>query len=182
VLANKAIADKATKLDREAAEISARLAKAPAVKETSVGKTLGSSLPLPAVSAATFQQQFFSLCANLRGASTALMCGRAGLDTRTDGVDPKGMAAWRRAFKALPPVRQMMVATIICLYRGEADKLWLARLASTCHAADAIAALREAGALRDWGPASCALPRMVSGFATVSARPSVPKTERCGLD
>ena len=60
------------------------------------------------------------------------------------------MAEWRRAYKALPPVRQMMVATIIWLYRGEPDKTWLARLPSTWHAADAVAALVEAGALRDW--------------------------------
>jgi hypothetical protein len=74
-----------------------------------------------------------------------------GVDRRTDAVDPKAMTEWRRAIKALPPVRQMMVATIICLYRGEADKLWLARLPSTWHAADAVAALSDAGALRDWG-------------------------------
>jgi hypothetical protein len=53
---------------------------------------------------------------------------------------------WRRRYKALPPVRQMMVTTIISLYRGEADKTWLARLPSAWHAADAIAALLEAGA------------------------------------
>jgi hypothetical protein len=76
-----------------------------------------------------------------------------GIDRRTDAdaVDPKAMTEWRRAFKALPPVRQMMVATILCLYRGEADKLWLARLPSNWHAADAVAALMGAGALRDWG-------------------------------
>jgi hypothetical protein len=76
-----------------------------------------------------------------------------GIDRRTDAdaVDPKAMTEWRRAFKALPAVRQMMVATILCLYRGEADKLWLARLPSTWHAADAVATLAEAGALRDWG-------------------------------
>jgi len=45
----------------------------------------------------------------------------------------------------------MMVATIIWLYCGEPDKPWLARLPSTWHAADAIAALVKAGALRDWG-------------------------------
>jgi len=45
----------------------------------------------------------------------------------------------------------MMVATIIWLYRGEQDKTWLARLPSIWHAADAIAALVEAEALRDWG-------------------------------
>jgi hypothetical protein len=65
VLADKAIADKAAKLDREASEINARLVKAPAVKENSVGKTLGALLSLSAVSAATFQQQFFSAIVEL---------------------------------------------------------------------------------------------------------------------
>jgi hypothetical protein len=76
-----------------------------------------------------------------------------GIDRRTDAdaVDPKAITEWRRAFKALPAVRRMMVATILCLYRGEADKLWLSRTPSTWHAADAVAALAEAGALRDWG-------------------------------
>ena len=44
-----------------------------------------------------------------------------------------------------------MVVTIITLYRGERDKTWLARMPSTWLAADAVAALQEAGALRDWG-------------------------------
>ena len=74
-----------------------------------------------------------------------------GVDYRTDEVDAAAMAERRRSYKALPPVRQMMVATIIWLYRGEPDKTWLARLPSTWHAADAVAALVEAGALRDWG-------------------------------
>ena len=74
-----------------------------------------------------------------------------GIDWRTEQVDAKAMAEWRCAYKALPRVRQMMVATIIWLYRGEPDKTWLARLPSTWHAADAVAALVEAGALRDWG-------------------------------
>jgi hypothetical protein len=30
----------------------------------------------------------------------------------------------------MPAVRQMMAATILCLYREEADKLWLVRLPS----------------------------------------------------
>jgi hypothetical protein len=41
---------------------------------------------------------------------------------RTDQRDDAAMADWRRAYKALPPVRQMLVATIIWLYRGGADK------------------------------------------------------------
>jgi hypothetical protein len=73
VLENKATADKAAKLDREIADLSARLAKAPPVKENSAGKTLGSLLSLSAVSAATFQQQFFSAIVELAiAASLAL--------------------------------------------------------------------------------------------------------------
>ena len=74
-----------------------------------------------------------------------------GFDYRTDQIDNAAMADWRRAYKTLPPVRQMMVATIIWLYLGGADKTWLARLPSTWHAADAVAAMMSAGALRDWG-------------------------------
>jgi hypothetical protein len=74
-----------------------------------------------------------------------------GFDYRTSEVDKEVMTEWRRRYKALPSVRQMLVATIIWLYRGGADKTWLTRLPSTWHAADAVAALQEAGALRDWG-------------------------------
>jgi hypothetical protein len=59
----------------------------------------------------------------------------------------------------------MMLATIICLYRGEADKLWLARMPSNWHAADAVAALAEAGALARLGTAGCTLSRMVTAAA-----------------
>jgi hypothetical protein len=74
-----------------------------------------------------------------------------GFDYRTHEVDKHAMAEWRRAYTTLPPVRQMMVATIIWLYRGGPDKTWLARPPSTWHAADAVAALLGAGTLRDWG-------------------------------
>jgi hypothetical protein len=67
VLANKAATDKAAKLDREAAEISARLSKTPAVKNSNaLGEALGRLLPwLPAASAATFQQGLVSAVAEL---------------------------------------------------------------------------------------------------------------------
>jgi hypothetical protein len=74
-----------------------------------------------------------------------------GIDWRTEQVDADEMREWRRRYKAQMPVRQMSVATIICLYRGEADRTWLSRLPSSWHAADAVAALLEAGALSDWG-------------------------------
>jgi hypothetical protein len=51
-----------------------------------------------------------------------------GFDYRTSEVDKEVMTEWRRRYKALPSARQMMVATIITLYRGEQDKTWLSRL------------------------------------------------------
>jgi hypothetical protein len=78
------------------------------------------------------------------------ICPR-GIDWRTEQVDADEMREWRRRYKALTAARQMLVATIITLYRGEPDKTWLARLPSTWHAADGVAALQEGGALRDWG-------------------------------
>ena len=58
-----------------------------------------------------------------------------GIAWRTERVDAQAMAEWRRGYnKTLAP--------------GAADA---GRLPSTWHAADAIAALQEAGALRDWG-------------------------------
>jgi hypothetical protein len=78
-----------------------------------------------------------------------------GYDYRIGQVDASAMAEWRRAYKALPPARQMMAATIITLYRGEPDKTWLARLPSTWHAADAIAALTGSLGAARLGPPGC---------------------------
>jgi hypothetical protein len=64
-----------------------------------------------------------------------------GIDWRTEQVDTEEMREWRRRYKAQMPVRQMLVATIICLYCGEPDKTWLSRLPSTWLAADAVAAV-----------------------------------------
>ena len=80
------------------------------------------------------------------------------------------MAEWRRAYKALSPVRQMMVATIIWLYRGEPDKTWLSRLPSTWHAADAIA-----------GQGRRHSPRCVLAAASQSASYCSALSQRCFL-
>jgi hypothetical protein len=74
-----------------------------------------------------------------------------GLDPRSEAVDAAAMTDWRRAYKAATTIRRIMVANIIVLYRGEADRTWLVRMSKSWHAADAIAALQQAGALRDWG-------------------------------
>jgi hypothetical protein len=71
---------------------------------------------------------------------------------RNGEVDKDSIADCRAAFKFLDSVQKMMVATIVCLYGGTPDKTWLARLPRISWlAVEAVAALQEAGALRDWG-------------------------------
>ena len=79
-----------------------------------------------------------------------------GIDVRPRGInwsnwktDAAEMAAWRRAYKDLPPSRQMLVATVMWLYRGR-DKTWMQRLPCSWHSADSIVVLKDAGSLRDW--------------------------------
>lgn len=58
---------------------------------------------------------------------------------------------WRRDYKALPPVRQLMVASVLQLYRQGPDAHWMVRVPKNWHAAEGIEILRDQGALRDWG-------------------------------
>lgn len=74
-----------------------------------------------------------------------------GIDWRTDQVVDAEMKAWRQSYKALRPEIQMMVATILWLYRGGPDDLWMKRLPCAWHAADAVALLRDKDMLSDWG-------------------------------
>ncbi len=73
------------------------------------------------------------------------------VDWRQDAVIEAEMAAWRAAYRALAPARQIMAATILWLYRGDADETWLVDVPCAWHAADAVAALRNGGALVEWG-------------------------------
>jgi hypothetical protein len=74
-----------------------------------------------------------------------------GYDDDADAVIPEAMAQWRATYRALPEPHQIIAATIIWLYRGGPDTVWLRRVAVAWPAADAIAHLRAAGALADWG-------------------------------
>ena len=74
-----------------------------------------------------------------------------GVNPRTDEVELHAMIAWRRAYRDLWDVEQMMVATVLCLYRGDVDKIWLRTCPCKWHVADAIPALNDAGFLQDWG-------------------------------
>lgn len=73
-----------------------------------------------------------------------------GIDWATEEVDNAEMATWRRAYKASGPAVQMLVASILWLYHGSDDTLWMSGLRRSWHAADAISALVEAGLFRDW--------------------------------
>jgi hypothetical protein len=74
-----------------------------------------------------------------------------GYDHDADAVIPEAMAQWRATYRALPEPHQIIAATIIWLYRGGPDTVWLRRVAVAWSAADAIALLRATGALPDWG-------------------------------
>ena len=60
VLANKALTDQAAKLDAEIARVTARLDKAPPVRETHSGNLFASIFSLSPIAAASYQQQIFA--------------------------------------------------------------------------------------------------------------------------
>jgi hypothetical protein len=74
----------------------------------------------------------------------------AGYDFDRDEVIPSGMERWRLAYRGLPQERQMLVASIIWLYRAGKDNVWLRRVPCTWHAAEAIDQMKSKGALADW--------------------------------
>jgi len=74
-----------------------------------------------------------------------------GIDWKTHDIDESALKAWRASYKELDLSPQMMVATIMFLYLGRHDSQWLRRLPHRWHAADAVSAMKIAGALVDWG-------------------------------
>jgi hypothetical protein len=75
----------------------------------------------------------------------------AGYDYVADAVDPALMERWRADYRAMTSAQQMLAATIIWLYRGGRDNVWMRRVPMTWHAADAIFEMRQCDALADWG-------------------------------
>jgi len=74
-----------------------------------------------------------------------------GYDYSVDVVHPKDMETWRADYRNMHSVQQMFAASIIWLYRGGKDRVWLRRVPCTWSATDVLHALRESGALSDWG-------------------------------
>ena len=63
---------------------------------------------------------------------------------------PGGLQKWRRDYKKLPPVRQLMVATVLQLYRQGDDPYWMVRVPKKWSASEGIEILHAQGALADW--------------------------------
>lgn len=74
-----------------------------------------------------------------------------GYDHDAEAVIPEAVEAWRAAYRALLGAHQMVAATIAWLCRGGQDTIWLSPGVMAWPAADAIAVLRDAGALADRG-------------------------------
>ncbi|MET1047122.1 MAG: hypothetical protein ABWX70_10555 [Hyphomicrobium sp.] len=75
----------------------------------------------------------------------------SGYDYGLDAVDSAGMERWRADYRALTPARQMLAATIIWLYRGKKDSIWLRRVPCTWQAAEAVEEMRTDRVVADWG-------------------------------
>jgi hypothetical protein len=63
---------------------------------------------------------------------------------------PGALAKWRSDYKKLPPARQLMVATILQLYRQGDDPYWMVRVPKRWHASEGVEILKKEGALQDW--------------------------------
>jgi hypothetical protein len=74
-----------------------------------------------------------------------------GYDYSVDAVHPKDMETWRADYRSMRSAQQIFAASIIWLYRGGKDHVWLRRVPCTWNAAEALQVLREDGALSDWG-------------------------------
>lgn len=63
---------------------------------------------------------------------------------------PGALTKWRTAYKKATPVRQLMTATVLQLYRQGDDPYWMVRVPKKWHASEGISILYDAGALPDW--------------------------------
>jgi hypothetical protein len=74
-----------------------------------------------------------------------------GYDYSVDALDPKDMETWRSDYRNMHPTQQILAASIIWLYRGGKDHVWLRRVPCTWRATEALHVLRVNRALSDWG-------------------------------
>lgn len=74
----------------------------------------------------------------------------AAYDPHTGKHHPIEMAIWRANFRDMAPERQMMAATLVWMYRGASDSIWLRRVPCTWKASEALNYLHDADCLRLW--------------------------------
>ncbi|WP_338801909.1 hypothetical protein V9L13_06445 [Pseudomonas sp. RSB 5.4] len=63
---------------------------------------------------------------------------------------PEEMARWRADFRAMSPEQQMVVTTIVWMYRSGPDSIWLRRVPCTWKASEALHYMHDAGCLSLW--------------------------------
>ncbi|MFJ3155048.1 hypothetical protein ACIPIX_12975 [Pseudomonas protegens] len=63
---------------------------------------------------------------------------------------PEEMARWRAYFRAMSPEQQMVVSTIVWMYRSGPDSIWLRRVPCTWTASEALHYMHDAGCLSLW--------------------------------
>jgi hypothetical protein len=74
-----------------------------------------------------------------------------GIDERTSDPIDAEIQEWRSAYRTASPLRQLMAATVLQLYKQGEDKHWMVRVKKDWHASEGIGILRAEGALEDWG-------------------------------
>jgi hypothetical protein len=74
----------------------------------------------------------------------------AAYNERTGEIYADEMASWRADFRAMAPERQMLISTIIWLYRSGPDSIWLRRVPCSWTAGEALSYLRDAGCIELW--------------------------------
>jgi hypothetical protein len=74
-----------------------------------------------------------------------------GIDWRTDDTIEPELQQWRAAYRAASPLRKLMTATVLQLYRQGKDQYWMVRVKKDWHASEGIQVLKAEGALEDWG-------------------------------
>lgn len=73
-----------------------------------------------------------------------------GFDWRTEAEIPGALKQWRDDYRRSPLVRQLMVATVLQLYKSGEDRFWMVRVPKKWHAEAGLEVLRANGALKDW--------------------------------
>lgn len=64
--------------------------------------------------------------------------------------NPSVLSRWRADYRKLDTAHQLMVATILQLYRSGDDPYWMVRVPKGWHASEGVQILQDAGYLADW--------------------------------